>query len=335
MRHKKDHAEPPIRAIVLALTAVILVTLVVQSLVSHRGVPAALTRYARSDHAQNAANRVPAHLPASAAWHVAPAAPPIQKRARDCAPVYHTGQLTVVSYNIHSALGDGGLQLARVAQSIQLWNADVVLLQEVDVNRAWTRHINMPEWLASTLGGWHYAFGANVARGHGSLYGTAILSRYPILEQTNTHLPNRPGMQQRGLLHAIIAPHGREISLYDTHLQNKSESMRIAQIHALDPIVGADSRPTVLGGDFNSTPNSPVMAIARQVLADTWTDVGAGAGFTHPSWHLQGRIDYLLHRGAIQPVSADVVNGGFSDHMAVRALYDYRYRHGQTCHFVN
>ena len=74
MRHKKDHAEPPIRAIVLALTAVIVVTLVVQSLVSHRGVPAALTRYARSDHAQNAANRVPAHLPASAAWHVAPAA---------------------------------------------------------------------------------------------------------------------------------------------------------------------------------------------------------------------------------------------------------------------
>src|SRR4029078_10864291 len=64
MRHKKDHAEPPIRAIVLALTAVILVTLVVQSLVSHRGVPAALTRYARSDHAQNAANRVPPHLPA-------------------------------------------------------------------------------------------------------------------------------------------------------------------------------------------------------------------------------------------------------------------------------
>jgi endonuclease/exonuclease/phosphatase (EEP) superfamily protein YafD len=139
-------------------------------------------------------------------------------------------------------------------------------------------------------------------------------------------------MQQRGLLHAIIAPHGREISLYDTHLQNKSQPMRIAQIRALDPVVAADQLPLVLGGDFNSTPNSPVIGMARQVLSDTWTDVGVGAGLTHPSWHLQGRIDYLFHRGDIQPVQADVVNGGFSDHMAVRATYEYRYRHGRVCH---
>jgi endonuclease/exonuclease/phosphatase family metal-dependent hydrolase len=340
MRHKQDPSDPSFRGVVLALVALVTVTVVLRSaFVDHHPSAAALAHRPplsfsvtseRSTEDTGASQGRPGPPP----LHLAPAPPPLERLVRTCIPDVRTGQLTVMSYNIHSAHpaygGSKGLQLARIAQDVRLWGADVVLLQEVDVNRALSGHVDMPSWLATDLG-WHEAFGDNVTRPHDSRYGTAILSRYPIRTESNTHLPNRHGMQQRGLLHVVIAPHGREISLYDTHLQNTSASMRLVQARAIGPIVARDPLPAILGGDFNSGPSSPVISTVRGVMADTWPEVGVGAGFTHSAWRPDVRIDYLFHRGDITPVRADVVNGGFSDHLAVRATFEYQYRHGQIC----
>lgn len=238
-----------------------------------------------------------------------------------CEEVQVETEITVLSYNIKSARIGGGIgaYLGVIANS----GADVVLLQEVDKFRHTSNQVDQAGWLADNLGGWYDAFGANVDYG-GGLYGTAIISRYPILSSGNTHLPNGPGGQQRGLLHAVIDVDGVEVSLYNTHLQNKIDHLKVAQARAIAPIIAADDRPRILGGDFNSmVGDTPLRTIIGGAgMTDTWGAVGVGSGLTHPSSNPRGRIDLLLHGGeGITAVTSDVLPATNSDHRAVRATY--------------
>ena len=195
--------------------------------------------------------------------------------------------------------------------------ADVVLIQEIK-----NAHVgNQPAAIAGILG-MHYAFAQNVAYGSSGGYGTAVLSRFPIVSAENTHLPRPGNTQQRGLAHVVIDVDGKEVSIYNSHLQNLSESARIMQIRAIAGIVAQDDRPQIFGGDMNAHYGSPVMGIARTVFSDTWAEVGIGGGLTHPASHLRGRIDYLMHANeGITPVTSDVLPARLSDHLAVRARY--------------
>ena len=114
--------------------------------------------------------------------------------------------LTVMTYNIHHGAGiDGVLDLERIAVLIEKSGADVIGLQEVD--RHWdvrSNWVDQPAWFAQRLK-MHYAYAANldlppVNPGEPRRqYGTAILSKYPIKDFTNTLLPLYPTGEQRGL----------------------------------------------------------------------------------------------------------------------------------------
>lgn len=255
---------------------------------------------------------------------------PVRRLARQveerttCQPETVERELTVLSYNIKSGFASGrGLQLDDYARAIAATAADVVLLQEVDRNRAFSRRTDQPGILGAQLG-MQNAFGANVLRSGGSQYGTAILSRFPIEESANRLLPFLPGkgMQQRGLLHATIDVDGVPVSLYSTHLQNRSEPSRMAQARAINQVMAADPLPKVLGGDMNAHPTSAPMRTLAATMVDSWPSSGAGPGFTHPSVNLRGRIDYLLHGGSgITPLASSVPAVTLSDHRPVRTTY--------------
>lgn len=234
-------------------------------------------------------------------------------------------RLSVLTFNIHSArAADDSVDLARIEQEIDAWDADVVLLQEVDRGRIWTGRVDMPDVLAEELD-MSWTFGSNVQRSPTNQYGTAILSRYPITSYRNTALPAPPGTQQRGLLHAVVDVDGTEVSVYDTHLENTSADARLAQMRTIVPILRADPRPLLFGGDLNSLAGSPMLAAARSVVADTWPAVGTDAGLTAPAHAPRLRIDYLMYRdgdgGDLAPLRAQVLRSAVSDHRAVRAVY--------------
>ena len=63
---------------------------------------------------------------------------------------------------------------------------------------------------------------------------------FPLSDVAQTHLPNRPGMEVRGLLHAHSSIGGQLVSIYTTHLQHASGSMRIEQAHAIRQLVDLD-----------------------------------------------------------------------------------------------
>jgi endonuclease/exonuclease/phosphatase family metal-dependent hydrolase len=244
-------------------------------------------------------------------------------------------RLTFVTFNIHSAREhDGSVHLAAIASELARWRADVILLQEVDRGRLWSGRIDMPALLADRLG-MAWTFGANVRRSATNQYGTAILSRYPIESSSNLPLPAPPGTQQRGLLRATIDVGGTRMSVYVTHLENSSPDARVQQIDAIAPVLRADPRPKMLGGDFNSVSTSPVMATARRVLSDTWTAVGSGSGLTAPGGNPRVRIDYLLYGGGsgadLTPLQARVIPSLVSDHRALRATYRLSTGGGEVC----
>ncbi len=238
-----------------------------------------------------------------------------------CVPQGSDVSLSVLSFNTHSAHGRNGLQVGQIAREIALWDPDIVLLQEVDKNRASSRRTDQPGYYAQQLG-MHMAFGINqYHQGHGE-YGLVTLSKYPIVETSNTHLPNdpsRPKTQQRGLLYTKVKVGDTLISVYNTHLQHIYEDLRIQQIHVIAGILRTDPLPKIMGGDFNSGPRTPVLATARTVLRDPWDSagVGVGSGATAPAAHPRARIDYVLYSDPLVPQHSQVFFSQVSDHRAV------------------
>ncbi|WP_326791753.1 endonuclease/exonuclease/phosphatase family protein [Streptomyces sp. NBC_00841] len=232
--------------------------------------------------------------------------------------------LTVATYNIHHGAGaDEVLDLERIARVVKDTGADVVGLQEVD--RHWSSRSNFVDqanWLAERLD-MHVAYGANLdlepaqAGDPRRQYGTAILSRFPILDSHNTLLPRPEQGEQRGLLEANIKVRGTTMRFLNTHLQHNSQTERLAQVDTINDIVDDSDRPTVLVGDLNATPDTPEITTVTKHLDDTWLAAGRGNGFTHDALNPHLRIDYVLASPGIDAHRARVLTTDASDHLPV------------------
>lgn len=273
---------------------------------------------------------------AAAAWMAALSAMVASAMGGAGVSAAHTGPpgsspLTVLSFNIHHAEGtDGELDLDRTARVIARSGADIAGLQEVD------RHYSeRSDWedqarrLADRLG-FHVVFGANIDHpppGPGEprvQYGTAILSRYPVVDSSNTHLRSSPGQEQRGLLHAEVNAGGDRVHVFDTHLAASSQPDRKAQARQVADIVG-DTRRAVLVGDLNAEPGAPELAPLDRALTDVWRVAGDGGGPTLPSEAPEKRIDYVYAGDGVTPVSARVLDEQpeASDHLPVAARLEF------------
>lgn len=230
--------------------------------------------------------------------------------------------LTVMTFNIHGGVrvrSPRVFELDEIAAEIKAARPDVVLLQEIDRHRRRSHGLDVPAELGARLG-MSSVFGLNVRHGSEGEYGTAVLSRYPIIRTENVPLPRPPGTQQRGLLLARLSVAGQEVDVYDTHLENTSPTARRLQIERIRDLLADDDHPVVLGGDLNAGPTSDVLGIARGFLRDSWAEVGSGAGATHGGRH-HVRIDYLLHNSWLTPQNAQVRPSSVSDHRALRVGY--------------
>jgi endonuclease/exonuclease/phosphatase family metal-dependent hydrolase len=239
--------------------------------------------------------------------------------------------LTVVTYNIHHGAGlDGVLDLERIAVLLEKTGADVIGLQEVD--RHWSERSNwvdQPAWFAKRLK-MHYGYAANLdlpPLNPGEprrQYGTAILSRYPIKEFTNTLLPKYPAGEQRGLAVATVKLRGAELRFANTHLTHNNNAERLEQAQKVVELLGTSKQPTMLVGDLNARPDAPEIKTITALLDDTWPTVGTGPGYTSPAENPTARIDYLLHSAQLRPTKASVPVSPASDHLPVVASYILR-----------
>jgi endonuclease/exonuclease/phosphatase family metal-dependent hydrolase len=265
---------------------------------------------------------VPARAPSQTPSRVVTPVKELKRLLAECQGLTVPADLVVVTYNIKSGHYGGRSRLAGVIAELTTMQPDIVFLQEVR-GAAQLRAISTALGLAEV-------YGVNLRLGRGvgtSEYGTAILSRFPVEDPVNVRLPNRPGLEQRGLLRASVLVEGTPLTLYGTHLQHTSAQMRAAQMRVILDLVRDDPAAKILGGDLNDSPRSGVLGSAYTELQDTWTAVGVGSGDTVPAARPRNRIDYLLFGQAddkattLAPLTAQVMGVGSSDHRAIRATF--------------
>jgi endonuclease/exonuclease/phosphatase family metal-dependent hydrolase len=141
---------------------------------------------------------------------------------------------------------------------------------------------------------------------------------------SNTHLYRSPGLEQRGLLRAVIDVQGLLVDAYNTHLEVDSQSDRLRQTAQIRSLIGTPSAPTLLTGDMNATPDTPEIATLNGFLTDTWPAAGGGPGYTSVSSGPTKRIDYVFGAHGVRPVKDRVIDTdpAASDHLPVAATVE-------------
>lgn len=230
--------------------------------------------------------------------------------------------LRVMTYNIHSCVGtDFKRSEERIAKVIQAFQPDVVGLQEVDLKRRRSAHIDQAQVIAQHLG---YDFAFNPAlEVRGEQYGDAILSRLPFRTFQNAPLPFGPHFLFKETRGAIgIELLDSKIRIINTHL-GLGQSERVAQAKALAGVdwIGACKGPLILLGDFNSMRNSPAFKVLTGRLKDCGSDVARRKRATYPSAFPTISIDHVLTTSHFEVdeffIPNDSLTRTASDHLPV------------------
>jgi endonuclease/exonuclease/phosphatase family metal-dependent hydrolase len=244
--------------------------------------------------------------------------------------------IRVVNWNINR-----GLRLQGVIEFLASAKADVVLLQESDLNARRTRHLNVAKEIAQKLQ-MNYVFGREFqeliqgSRASPAYHGQATLSRWPLSnsrilrfqKQSNFWRPRwflpeiepfqeRIGGRLAQVCETTIA--GKKVVTYNVHLESKGDdALRCSQIEETleDARRYEAGTPIVLAGDFNFdvSGGSASTAISQAQFQDAFANQHVPT--TPHSFLEPGRsIDWIFIRGPIHATSASVHSSiSASDH---------------------
>lgn len=248
--------------------------------------------------------------------------------------------IRVVNWNI-----DRGQRLSAIADFLESQQADLITLQEADLNAKRTHRLNIAEELARALG-MNYAFGYEFqeltqgSTNSPAYHGQATLSRWSLKRpriirfqaqssfwRPRWFLPHTKPFQERlGGRIALVTEvdvMGQEIAVYNLHLESRGDdSLRVSQLkEVLDDVARYKSRvPALVAGDLNfdisagQTSTLIEQAGLRNILKQSRSRTTPGHGLRG-----SGRsIDWALVSGPVEASSEQVhttVNA--SDHYPI------------------
>jgi endonuclease/exonuclease/phosphatase family metal-dependent hydrolase len=225
----------------------------------------------------------------------------------------------------------------RIAEILAHHDADIVLLQEVDVGVPRSRKLNLARELAEILDYPYYAVGLNVKLKIG-MYGNATLSRYPIKTERNIDLTIKD-RKARGCLYTeleIPVDNGNLLNLpvFNLHLglSFKERPQQIGRLVHTEEFVRLNAEtPCLVGGDFNDW-WSRLAPIFTEILdfgcATNHSGGYQDAIFTFPSFSPANGLDKIFHRGNLHLLSCKRCLLGVSkiasDHLPVIANFQVK-----------
>ncbi len=233
-------------------------------------------------------------------------------------------ELRVMAYNIHHAqpMGEDYIDLDGIARVIEQSGADLIALQEVDVDTERSGKGNQAEMLAQKLG-MDFFFAKSIDYGGGD-YGVAVLSRFPIIHQQIIPLPHvNQGAEQRVLgLVRVKLPTGKEVSFASIHLDHKGDARdRLSQLSEVIRVTKEMDGPVILAGDFNALPGSATMERVFNHFNPTCGD----CGHTYPANSPSKTIDYIVYKDPANTLrvleNTVIEEPKASDHRPVRILF--------------
>lgn len=234
--------------------------------------------------------------------------------------------LKVLTYNIHHAnppTKEGYIDLSAIAKVINESGADLVALQEIDVNTQRSgKDVNQAAELGRLTGMNHF-FVKGIDY-EGGEYGIAVLSRFKILKADSLRLPMKKGIGGEPRVLALITvklAKGKKIVFGSTHLDLKAET-RVLQAAAITNHLKHVKTPVILGGDFNAQPETTEIDIFDQDFKRS----SILNGFTIPVTNPNREIDFIMFKPKDQfrVVKHQVVEEQYaSDHLPVFVEFTY------------
>ena len=261
--------------------------------------------------------------------------------------------LRVVAYNIAHGRGPGDSnwsdgdardsRLHDIAALLREFDADIVVLNEVDFSSVWSGHENQAALIAQEAG-YRYRVeltNIDVSIPFASLrFGNAVLSRHPIIEAELIDLPGYAawetilGGKKRAVTCEVELPNGSRLCVVGAHFDTRGdEAIRVASAYAVNESVENKGVLTVVAGDLNSTPaglpGARVGADGRSGVDVLVQDGGFSrvsidnesgvAEPTFPSWGPDRAIDWVLVSDGATLKQIDVIQSDLSDHLPVVA----------------
>jgi endonuclease/exonuclease/phosphatase family metal-dependent hydrolase len=250
--------------------------------------------------------------------------------------------IRVVNWNINR-----GLRLQRVIEFLATAKADLVLLQESDLNARRTHHLNVAKEIAQKLQ-MNYVFGREFqeltqgSRASPAYHGQATLSRWPLSnprvlrfqKQSNFWRPRwflpeiEPFQERIGGRLALVCETTiarKRVVTYNLHLESKGDdALRYCQIvETLEDARRYEaSTPIVLAGDFNFdvSGGSASTAISQAQFENALANQHVPT--TPHSFLEPGRsIDWIFVRGPFHATRASVDSStSASDHFPLSAV---------------
>lgn len=230
-------------------------------------------------------------------------------------------EIRVMTYNIHHCnppAQKGVIDVDAIARVIAANGADVVFLQEVDVNTGRSGKGNQAEEIAKRSGLGNFVFFKAIDFSGGD-YGGAIISRYPLTGEQLHILPVKEGEEQRIMGSAFIdIPQIGQIIVATTHL-DLDKNWRKLQIDYIVDFIVKQNVPVIFGGDFNAKPQNEEMKPLFENFISSENSYNPTFPNTTPTEH----IDYLfINQGLKMSFINHRVLRGFdaSDHLPVSAI---------------
>lgn len=106
-----------------------------------------------------------------------------------------------------------------------------------------------------------------------------------------------------------------------TIYQNLTKAFKIHQreVNLIQKFIEKSPHPVIIGGDFNSVPNSYEYFKLKKGLKDTFVTGGSGLGTTFHNYKFPIKIDYIFVAPQFQTASFRVKRVNYSDHFPIIA----------------
>jgi len=201
--------------------------------------------------------------------------------------------IKVLSFNIyHGETMNHQFDLDIIAKVINDAQPDFVAMQEVDKNTHRAKEMDLTTELAIRTG-MAPLFGKAMDYDGGE-YGEGVLSKHSFLQTQNIALPYSEGNEPRAALKTTtILPWGDTICFIGTHLDHlEDDGDRVKQAQAINKRMTDKTRPCLLAGDLNDTPNSQTINILEEVWESSYNKSHPKP--TYPSVNPSRKIDYVM-----------------------------------------
>ena len=163
-----------------------------------------------------------------------------------------TVRYRAASLNIHGA--ESPAKIAKLSELINMESPDVIGVQEVKRLNLKGNGIDWLQRLAEAAGYPYYVFCKTIDYDEGE-YGTAILSRFPILQSDAWQLDVAPGKEPRYLAYACLLTDKGPVHFFNTHLCASDMHLKSINIASMVyTLRAAGVTPYIVTGDFNCSP---------------------------------------------------------------------------------